>query len=61
MTHIHAHEARGEILTGLLYVRSDADDLHAHLKTVNEPLNKLAESHLCPGAAVLAALNAEMS
>src|SRR5881392_790492 len=28
MTHIQAHEARGEILTGLLYVNGAADDLH---------------------------------
>jgi len=61
MTHIHAHEARGEILTGLLYVRSDADDLHAHLKTVHVPLNRLAESELCPGSGALAALNAELA
>jgi len=61
MTHIHAHEARGEILTGLLYVRSDADDLHAHLKTVQVPLNRLAENELCPGSGALAALNAELA
>jgi 2-oxoglutarate ferredoxin oxidoreductase subunit beta len=61
MTHIHAHEARGEILTGLLYVRSDADDLHAHLKTVHVPLNRLAEAQLCPGSGALAALNAELA
>jgi len=61
MTHIHAHEARGEILTGLLYVRSDAEDLHGHLKTVKTPLNRLGEAELCPGAAVLAAVNAELS
>jgi 2-oxoglutarate ferredoxin oxidoreductase subunit beta len=61
MTHIHAHEARGEILTGLLYVRGDSQDLHAHLRTVETPLNRLAEAELCPGAAVLAALNAELA
>ncbi|RQP22454.1 2-oxoacid:ferredoxin oxidoreductase subunit beta [Piscinibacter terrae] len=61
MTHIHAHEARGEILTGLLYVRGDSQDLHAHLRTVDTPLNRLAEAELCPGSAVLAALNAELA
>ena len=59
--HIAAHEARGEILTGLLYVNASAQDLHAHLKTVQTPLNSLGAAELCPGAAVLAAINAEMA
>jgi hypothetical protein len=53
------HEARGEILTGLLYVNGDADDLHGHLKTVQQPLNRLGVAELCPGSAAMAALNAE--
>jgi 2-oxoglutarate ferredoxin oxidoreductase subunit beta len=60
MNHIAQHEARGEILTGLLYVDPDAEDLHGHLKTVAVPLNRLGEAELCPGAGVLAALNAEL-
>ncbi|MEQ1807797.1 MAG: 2-oxoacid:ferredoxin oxidoreductase subunit beta [Burkholderiaceae bacterium] len=59
--HIAAHEARGEILTGLLYVNASAQDLHAHLKTVQTPLNQLSTAELCPGAAALAAINAEMA
>jgi 2-oxoglutarate ferredoxin oxidoreductase subunit beta len=61
MNHIHTHEARGEILTGLLYVNGDADDLHGHLKTVKVPLNRLAEAELCPGSAARSALNAELT
>ena len=60
MGHIAAHEARGEILTGLLYVRAGAEDLHGHLNTVDVPLNRLGERELCPGAAALAAINAEL-
>jgi 2-oxoglutarate ferredoxin oxidoreductase subunit beta len=60
MHHIATHEARGEILTGLLYVNGDADDLHGHLKTVQQPLNRLGEAELCPGAAALVALNADL-
>jgi len=60
MSHIAAHESRGEILTGLLYVNGDADDLHQHLNTVDEPLNRLTDAQLCPGRTVLAALNAEL-
>jgi len=60
MSHIHTHQARGEIVTGLLYVDPDADDLHEHLATVATPLNRLQESDLCPGAAALDQLNAEL-
>jgi 2-oxoglutarate/2-oxoacid ferredoxin oxidoreductase subunit beta len=61
MSHIAAHEARGEILTGLLYVRAGAEDLHGHLNTVAVPLNRLGERELCPGSAALAAINAELA
>jgi 2-oxoglutarate ferredoxin oxidoreductase subunit beta len=60
MGHIAAHEARGEILTGLLYIRAGAEDLHGHLNTVAVPLNRLGERELCPGSAALAAINAEL-
>jgi len=61
MSHIASHESRGEILTGLLYVQPDADDLHANLNTVDVPLNRLGTRDLCPGAAALASINAELS
>ncbi len=60
MNHIAAHEARGEVLTGLLYVRADAEDLHGHLNTVDRALNALGDRDLCPGSAVLQAINAEL-
>jgi 2-oxoglutarate/2-oxoacid ferredoxin oxidoreductase subunit beta len=61
MGHIAAHESRGEILTGLLYVNASAEDLHAHLRTVDVPLNALNAAELCPGSAALAAINAELA
>ena len=61
MTHIAAHESRGEILTGLLYVNASAEDLHEHLNTVDAPLNSLNAHELCPGRAALAAINAELA
>jgi 2-oxoglutarate ferredoxin oxidoreductase subunit beta len=61
MNHIATFESRGEILTGLLYVNGDADDLHAHLNTIDAPLNRLNDAQLCPGAAALVAINAELS
>ena len=61
MSHLAVHESRGEILTGLLYVNGDADDLHAHLNTVDTALNRLSDADLCPGAAALVAINAELA
>src|ERR1041384_925463 len=40
--------AKGEVLTGLLYLAPDAEDLHAHLNTFPAPFNKLGEKELCP-------------
>jgi 2-oxoglutarate ferredoxin oxidoreductase subunit beta len=60
INHIHQHQARGEVVTGLLYVDPAADDLHDHLNTVDTPLNRLGEADLCPGAAALEALNASL-
>ena len=58
MNQLTAMQAEGEIPTGLLYVDPDASDLHGAIGTVRQPLNKLAEAELCPGAAVLDKINA---
>jgi len=50
--------AKGEVLTGLLYLAPDAEDLHAHLNTFAAPFNRLAEKDLCPGAGMLEKINA---
>ena len=60
MNYLQACQARGEIVTGLLYVDPEAPDLHAHLNTARVPLNTLGERELCPGAAELAAINAAL-
>jgi len=60
MNHLHEWNAKGEILTGLLFVDETADDLHHHLNTVSKPLNQLTEAELCPGQAVLDKLNASL-
>ena len=44
---------RGEIATGLLYIREDSADLHAREKTVATPLRDLPFESLCPGSAAL--------
>jgi 2-oxoglutarate/2-oxoacid ferredoxin oxidoreductase subunit beta len=52
--------AAGELVTGLLYVEREPEDLHAHLNTVDAPLNVLGERDLCPGAAALEKINASL-
>ena len=60
MNHLQLHQARGEVVTGLIYVDPKADDLHAALNTSSRALNALAEPELCPGAATLAKINASL-
>jgi 2-oxoglutarate/2-oxoacid ferredoxin oxidoreductase subunit beta len=50
----------GEIVTGLLYAEREPEDLHAHLGTVNKPLNSLDARELCPGADALEKVNASL-
>ena len=48
---------KGEILTGVLFMDKDSQDLHNKLKTVDTPLNQLSEKELCPGRSVLEDIN----
>ncbi|MDU6729362.1 MAG: thiamine pyrophosphate-dependent enzyme, partial [Bradyrhizobium sp.] len=60
MTFLQKHAAQGQIVTGLLYVDPEADDLHSHLNTVERPLNRLGAADLCPGQSVLDKINASL-
>jgi 2-oxoglutarate ferredoxin oxidoreductase subunit beta len=60
ITHIARAAEKGEVLTGLLYLSPDAEDLHAHLNTYEAPFNKLGEKDLCPGAGTLEKINASL-
>src|ERR671919_2132847 len=53
MTAIARAAEKGEVLTGLLYLSPDAEDLHVHLNTYEAAFNTLAEKDLCPGAGML--------
>lgn len=57
MRAIKDHNARDELLTGLLYVDTDPRDFHEMIETVDKPLNSLKEDVLCPGSANLALIN----
>ncbi len=50
----------GEIVTGLLYIDREAEELHDTLNTTTRPLNELAEIDLCPGSKALEAINASL-
>ncbi|HEX4986612.1 MAG TPA: 2-oxoacid:ferredoxin oxidoreductase subunit beta [Burkholderiales bacterium] len=58
MNYLQERKAAGEIVTGLLHVEKDPEDLHAHLGSVEKPFNQLGESELCPGSAALDRFNA---
>jgi 2-oxoglutarate/2-oxoacid ferredoxin oxidoreductase subunit beta len=60
MNYLQQRHAAGEVVTGLLYLNSDAGDMHASLNTVDTPLNELRENELIPGAAALEKFNASL-
>jgi len=60
MTYMQQRQSMGEIVTGLLYVDPEPEDLHAYLNTVETPLNALNDTDLCPGADALEKLNASL-
>ena len=52
------HAKEGRVLTGLLYINRDGEELHDVLGTVRRPLNTLTEQELCPGSKFLDSINA---
>jgi 2-oxoglutarate ferredoxin oxidoreductase subunit beta len=56
--YLQARQARGQVVTGLLFVDPKASDLHEALNTVDAPLNTLSERELVPGSAALDRINA---
>src|SRR5207244_13183857 len=60
MNFLQRHAAEGQVVTGLLYVDPDPEDLHRHFNTVEPPLNSLAEAELCPGSGTLEKINASL-
>jgi 2-oxoglutarate ferredoxin oxidoreductase subunit beta len=58
MTFLQQHTAKGQVVTGVLYLDPEPQDLHKHLNTTETPLNALSEKDLCPGSAALDRINA---
>ena len=60
LSYMNAHQARGEVVTGLLYVDPLATDLHVALNTSDTALNKLGAAALCPGSRALDKVNSSL-
>jgi 2-oxoglutarate ferredoxin oxidoreductase subunit beta len=60
MNYMQQHSARGEVVTGLLYMDSLATDLHTALNTSEHPLNTFNAPELCPGKKALEKINASL-
>ena len=60
MSFVQERSAKGEYVTGLLFLDNEAEDMHIHQGTTETPLNALSEPELCPGAATLAKINASL-
>jgi 2-oxoglutarate ferredoxin oxidoreductase subunit beta len=60
MSMIASAAAKGEVLTGLLYVNPESQDLHAHLNTYEAAFNTMGSKELCPGAGMLEKINAAL-
>jgi 2-oxoglutarate/2-oxoacid ferredoxin oxidoreductase subunit beta len=60
MNYLQEQQAAGEVVTGLLFMDTDPEDMHAHLGSVETPFNTLDEGALCPGSAALEAFNASL-
>jgi 2-oxoglutarate ferredoxin oxidoreductase subunit beta len=60
MGYMQQHQARGEVVTGLLYLDPLATDLHTALNTCAAPLNTLNAGQLNPGAQALEKINASL-
>jgi len=60
LSYMNQHQARGEVVTGLLYIDPLATDLHLALNTSDTPLNALGAAQLCPGSRALEKINASL-
>jgi 2-oxoglutarate ferredoxin oxidoreductase subunit beta len=60
MNFLQTHAAKGQIVTGLIYLDREPEDLHGSLNTVGTPLNELGDKELCPGSAALEKINASL-
>ena len=58
MSYLQERLAVGEVVTGLLFIDSAAEDLSDTMNMVETPLNTLGVDELCPGVEAIDAINA---
>ncbi len=54
---LRKYRGEGKVVTGLLYINEDAEEMHQTLKTSKTPLNAIPVNDLCPGIEQLDKLN----
>ena len=57
--YVRSAQRKGEVATGLLYLSTDAPEMHEIENTIAAPLTSLPYEQLCPGGDALAALMEE--
>ena len=60
LNYLSNRQGKGEIVTGLLFVREGAQDMHALNRLGDTPLAKIPYERLCPGSDSLAGLQARL-
>jgi 2-oxoglutarate ferredoxin oxidoreductase subunit beta len=57
MSAVQTARDEGRILTGLLYLDANSQDLNQTINLATRPLNELGKDELCPGSRVLKSIN----
>ena len=60
MSFLQQHAAKGQIVTGLLYVENEPEDLHAHLQHGRRPAQHAQRGGALPRPATLEKINASL-
>ena len=47
--YVREHQKKGEVVTGLLYLNADSQDVHQQNDTIGAPLYNMPHEQLCPG------------
>jgi 2-oxoglutarate ferredoxin oxidoreductase subunit beta len=58
-SYIRDQQKQGEVVTGLLYISADSQDVHDQNETIDAPLFNLPHEELCPGNDALQKLMAQ--
>ena len=57
-TYLADRQSKGEVVTGLLYINEDVEDMHELAETADTPMSLMPYEKLCPGSGALEKLMA---